>query len=145
MEETMQTFTCLVITAVFLVVPFPASSARSKVYRCVLDGGQISYQQIACHGGAKPMAIKDKRSGWSPLRPGERALLDNYRTKEAARHRKPTAKKKKPTKETRSCWNKRKQLDAVSEKFRHGYKLTEGDKLRRKRDDYEDYLREFCS
>lgn len=141
----MHTFTCLVITAVFLAAPFSTHGARTKVYRCVLDDGHISYQQIACHGEAKPIAIKDKRSGWSPLRPGERALLDSYRTKDAARYRKPSAKKKKPAKETRSCWNKRKQLDAVSQKFRHGYKLTEGNKLRQKRETYEEYLREFCS
>lgn len=141
----MHTFTCLVITAAFLAVPFSTSGARPKAYRCVLDDGHISYQQIACHGNAKPMALKNKPSGWSALRPGERALLDSYRAKDAALHRKPSARQKTPAKETSSCWNKRKQLETVSAKFRRGYKLTEGDKLRRKRDNYEDYLREFCS
>ncbi|HED18570.1 MAG TPA: DUF4124 domain-containing protein [Gammaproteobacteria bacterium] len=145
MEETMRTITCLAVTAAFLVVPFPASDARADVYRCVLDGGHVSYQQIPCHYGSKPMALKDRRSGWSSLRPGEQALLNSYRKKDAARRRKPPGAHQKSVKETRSCWNKRKQLEAIRSKLRRGYKLKEGNELRRKRDNYDDYLRQFCS
>lgn len=141
----MRTFICLAVTAVFLVVPFSASRARSDVYRCVLDGGHVSYQQIPCNNESKPMELKDRRSGWSALRPGEQDLLNSYRSKDAAGRRKPSGRSKKPVTATRDCWNKRKQLEAVRSKLNHGYKLKEGEELHRKRDNYEDYLRQFCA
>ncbi|HHJ16117.1 MAG TPA: hypothetical protein ENJ80_05400 [Gammaproteobacteria bacterium] len=141
----MRAFTCLAVSAVFLVVPFSAASARANVYRCVSPGGQVSYQQFPCHSDDAPIKLRDPGSGWSPLRPGERALLDSYRKEAAERRRKrPTAQKKVP-KESPACWNRRKQLEAVRAKLRRGYTLNESDKLHRKRNNYEDYLRQFCS
>jgi hypothetical protein len=146
MEETMRTFICLAVTTVFLVVPFSASRARADVYRCVvLDGGHVSYQQIPCSSESKPMELKDRRSGWSALRPGEQDLLNDYRNKDAARRRKPSGRSKKPDTGTRDCWNKRKQLEAVRSKLNRGYKLKEGDELHRKRGNYTEYLRKFCA
>ena len=145
MEETMRTFICFAVTAVFLVVPFSALQARADVYRCVLDGGHISYQQIPCRSESTPMELKDRPSGWSSLRPGERDLLNSYRNKDTARRRKPSGRSKKPATQTKDCWNKRKQLEAVRSKLNRGYKLREGDELHRKRDNYEDYLRQFCA
>ena len=141
----MRTFICLAVTAVFLVVPFSASRAWADVYRCVLDGGHVSYQQIRCRNESTPMELKDRRSGWSSLRPGEQDLLNSYRNKDTARRRKPSGRSKKPATETRDCWNKRKQLEAVRAKLNRGYKLKEGDELHRKRDDYTEYLRQFCA
>ena len=141
----MRAFTCLTIAAVFLVGPFSAASARADVYRCVLSGGHVSYQQFPCHYKDTPMQLKDRLSGWSALRPGEQALLDGYRKEGAERRRKPAGSQKKVSKETKSCWNKRKQLEAVRAKMRRGYKLDESDALRRKRSNYADYLRQFCS
>lgn len=141
----MRTLTCLAVTAVILVVPFSASRARADVYRCVLNGGHISYQQIPCGNQGKPMELNDRRSGWSPLRPGERRLLKSYRDKDAARRRKPAHRPEAPGKEARACWKKRNQLEAVRSKLHRGYKLKESGALRRKRDNYEDYLRQFCS
>jgi len=145
MEETMRTIICLAVTAVFIVLPFSAVQARADVYRCVLDGGHVSYQQIPCRNESTPMELKDRRSGWSSLRPGEQDLLNSYRNKDAARRRKPSGRSKKPATETKDCWNKRKQLEAVRSKLNRGYKLREGDELHRKRDNYEDYLRQFCA
>jgi hypothetical protein len=76
MEETMRTFIRLAVTAVFLVAPFSASRTRADVHRCVMDGGHLSYQYIPCNHESKPMALKDRRSGWSALRPGEQDLLN---------------------------------------------------------------------
>lgn len=140
----MHTFTYFVVTAA-LVAHFPASAARIKVYRCVQEDDHISYQQIPCHSGDKPMELGGRQSGWSALRPGEQALLNSYRKKDAARRRKPSVQRKKTAKESRSCWNRRKQLDAVRSKLRRGYTLQEDEVLHRKRDNHEDYLRKFCS
>lgn len=141
----MRAFTCLALSAVFLVAPFSAACARAKVYRCMLPGGQVSYQQFPCHSDDTPIKLKDRRSGWSPLRPGERALLDSYRKEAAERHRKRPAAQKKAPKESPACWKRRKQLEAVRAKLRRGYTLDESDKLHRKRSNYADYLRQFCS
>jgi hypothetical protein len=145
MEETMRIFIGLVVLAVVLVSPVTVSWARAKAYRCVLDDGHVSYQQIPCHYGSKPMKLKDRRSGWSSLRPGERALLNSYRQKDAARREVSPGRRKIPDEQTRSCWTKRTQLAAVRAKLRRGYKLKESDELRRKRENYQDYLRKFCS
>jgi len=51
----MHTLTCLAVTTVILAAPVSSSLARVNVYRCELDDGQISYQQIPCHGGSEPM------------------------------------------------------------------------------------------
>jgi len=140
----MRTFTCLAVTAAFLVNPFCVSPACADVYRCVLDGGHISYQQIPCSDESQPMELNDRRSGWSALRPGERRLLNSYRDKDAARRRKPAALPKAQVKDSKACWKKRTQLEAVRAKLHRGYRLKAGAELRRKRNNYEDYLRQFC-
>jgi hypothetical protein len=145
MEETMRTFTCVAVTAAVLSVPFAACRVRADAYRCVLGGGHISYQQVPCNNHSKPMELKDQRSGWSPLRPGERNLLNSYRDKDATRRQKPASVPDKPATEAKACWKKRRQLEAVRSKLRRGYRLKEADELRGKRADYEDYLRQFCS
>ncbi len=141
----MRTFTCLAISAVFLVVPFSVASARAKVYRCVADNGHVSYQQFPCHNKDTPIKLRDNHSGWSPLRPGEQALLNSYRKEDAVQQRKPASPQQQVPEETVACWNKRKQLDTLRARMRRGYKLSESDALRRKRNNYEDYLRQFCS
>jgi len=141
----MHALTCLAVTTVILAVPVSSSLARVNVYRCELNNGQISYQQIPCHSGSEPMRLDNRRSGWSQLRPGEKALLDSYRKKDATSRRNPASRTKTPVKESASCWNKRTQLKAVRSKLRRGYTLKESNQLRRKRDNYEDYLRQFCS
>jgi len=141
----MRTFTCLAMTVVFLVVSSPAVGARTKVYRCVSDSGHVSYQQFPCHNNDTPVKLRDSHSGWSSLRPGEKALLNDYRKEAAKRQRRPAAPKQQESEETVACWNKRRQLAALRARLRRGYRLDEGDALRRKRNDYADYLRQFCS
>ncbi len=133
------------VIMVILAALFPVSPVRADIYRCVQAGGQISYQQIRCHSEDRPIALKDRRSGWSPLRPGEQALLKQYREKDAARRRRPVAERTGPAKESRACWARRKQLEAVRAKLRRGYNLGEGESLHRKRDNHKEFLQKFCS
>lgn len=141
----MRLFIVSAATVVFLVLSVSASPVPADVYRCLLDGGHTSYQQVPCNAESKPMKIKVRRNGWSALRPGEQALLESYRKKDAMRLREPSDRLKKQATESKVCWKKRKQLDAVRATLRRGYKLKEGDELHRKRDLYEDYLRQYCS
>jgi hypothetical protein len=133
------------VATAIITMPLSHASARSDVYRCVQDDGHISYQQIPCHANSEPIKLNHRPSGWTPLRPGERALLDSYRKKDTSQSRKPDGQVKNAASEAKSCWKKRRQLDAVRLKLRRGYKLKEGDQLKRKRDNYADYLRQFCS
>lgn len=139
----MHTFIRVVLPAALAAVLFPLASFAA-VYRCILEDGQTSYQQFPCSGDSRPLVIRDRPSGWSALRPGERALLKHYRARDAARRRRTPRVKEPGTKESKDCWKKRRQLNAVQAKLRHGYRLSEAGELRRKRDDYSDYLREFC-
>lgn len=133
-----------VFTFLLSVVVCPVSASRIPVYRCVQADGHIRYQQIPCHFEDSPILIKDRSSGWSPLRPGEQALLERYRKKDAVQRRKSTSKSKQPVKESRACWTRRRQLEAIRIKLRRGYNLGEGEALHRKQDDYRDFLRQFC-
>ena len=141
----MRIFSCFALATVFLVVPYPFSLARTDVYRCVRDDGHISYQQIRCTFDSKPMKLYSGPSGWSALRPGEKDLLNAYRRKDASRNHRSPGRTKNPVTESTDCWSKRKKLDAVRSKLHRGYKLKDGDALHRERDNYEDYLRRFCS
>jgi len=133
------------VSSAVLVTLVSASPARAGVYRCVLNGGHVSYQQFPCSMESKPMDLEDRQSGWSALRPGEKDLLNRYRNKAAARRHEPSGHSKRPAKESRTCWKKRRQLEAVRSRLHRGYKLKEADELHRKQNDYEDYLRQFCA
>lgn len=142
----MRTFACLTAVAVFCVLSSSASPARTPVYRCVQVDGVVSYQQFPCGDGSQPVEIRTRRSGWTALRAGEKSLLKKYRSKPAGvRHGKQPARPGAPDRESKSCWKKRKQLESVRSRLRRGYTLNESYELRRKRDDYEEYLRQFCS
>lgn len=141
----MRIFSCAAVAAIFPGVVVCANPTLAAVYRCVDAGGAVSYQQIACSAESKPMQISDRPSGWSALRPGERALLKSYRDNEGARRREPRPSPAKPATVSKACWKKRKQLDAVRNRLHRGYRLKEADELHRKRSEYEDYLRQFCS
>jgi len=145
MEGTMRAFGFSSVSSVFLLVFISVPRAHAGVYRCVSSGGHLSYQQIPCSSGSKPMHLKDRRSGWTTLRPGERALLNSYRNEEATRRRELSARPKRRAEESKPCWKKRKQLEAVRSRLHRGYKLREADELHRKQNNYEDYLRRFCA
>ena len=141
----MRLCSCAAAAAIFLGVLSFGSPALAAVYRCVRASGDVSYQQMRCSYASKPMKLEDRASGWSALRPGERALLKSYRDRDGKRHRKPAASASKPATAAKACWKKRKQLDAVRNRLHRGYRLKEADELHRKQNEYEDYLRQFCS
>jgi len=141
----MHTYNCLAITTILVTTCCSSSAACAEVYRCVQEDGHVSYQQIRCHQNSKPMALNHRRSGWTALRSGERALLDSYREKDAAHKRKQPDANPEPGRETKACWTRRTRLEAIKSRLRHGYALKESNKLHRQRGNHEDYLRRFCS
>lgn len=141
----MHTYNRLAITTILITTCCSSSVACAEVYRCVQEDGHVSYQQIRCHQNSKPMALNHHRSGWTALRSGEWALLDNYREKGASLKRKQPDAIPEPGKETKACWTRRTRLDTIKSKLRHGYTLKESNKLHQQRSNYEDYLSRFCS
>jgi len=133
------------IAAILSIVSILTPTARASVYRCIGEDGHISYQQIRCDSEARPMRLKDRQSGLSALRPGEKALLNHYRKKDAERYRKHRGGERKSIKDNRMCLDQKKQLEVVRAKLRHGYTLKEDAALHRRRDDAQAYLRKFCS
>jgi len=141
----MHTNNYLVIIAILLATCRPSSVVYADVYRCVQDNGHISYQQIRCHWNSKPLPLNHRRSGWTALRSGERALLDSYRKKDAAQKRRQPDVNRDSDKEAKACWTRQIRLKAIKSKLRRGYTLKEGNKLRRQRSEHLSYLRRFCS
>lgn len=89
--------------------------------------------------------IEDRRTGWDP---GKVKVEKVSRGSEKPGSSEPkSASKERAAEEKRreKCWKKRKGLEGINWKLRRGYSPVEGIKLRRKRDTYEDYIREFCN
>ena len=131
-----------IASSLFLIV----ARGHAAVYRCTLPDGQISYQQTTCKYASEPLQLRPASKGWTGLRPAERALLESRRKQRLTpRHRPSDAKKAPADKNNKACWSKRRQLEAVRDRLRRGYTLKQSAELHRKRDTYQDYLRQFCS
>lgn len=141
----MQKLVCLAATAIILITPCSFSHARTKVYRCELDNGQLGFQQFPCGDKGTAVELKIRKSGWSALRDGEKSMLDGYEKRESSSRRRRDREVKTPVIDASTCQNRRKQLDAIRLKLRRGYKLLESDGLHRKRDKHADFLRQYCS
>ncbi len=122
---------------------FLLPSAVADIYRCIREDGHVTYQQIRCHEGSSPLSVKMRRSGWTPLRPGEQRLLNRYRKEAGSERRKPYVARPR-VRESPACWKRRRQLADVRARLRRGYTLKEDEPLHRKRDEHEDYLATFC-
>ena len=132
---------------VALLVLSPSASAE-RVYRCIQQDGQISFQYHQCENmGQQINAEPAVNSGWTTLSDGEQALLKEYYARDEQRKRalRKTPAKKKLDKVSEACWKKQKSLETVETKLRRGYSASQGEVLRRKRDHYTEYLRKFCS
>ena len=128
-------------------------SAEADVYRCRGDFGEPSFRQQPCGQNAAVMTRQAAgpagRAGG--LRPAERAWLEQRRrsatkTRKKKRDRVSSdAAEKAVRTQAHRCRSKRRSLDEVRAKLRRGYKPASGEKLRRRRRAYEDYLATFCS
>ena len=124
-----------------LCLSLPVNAA---VYRC--DGDPPRFQDAPCDStgivGAVPAS-----GGGSGLRRSERVWL---RAREARQSvAKPKRSQRKPgsnkaAQQAQRCWRKRQQLDRVKAKLRRGYKPAQGERLRRSRKQYEEYLFRYC-
>lgn len=139
------------LLAFLFFVPASFLHGADMVYRCNGPDGVVSYQNSRCLVSGERIPVDPStKSGWSELRAGEKSLLVDYRAREknrrAARKKSGSDNKpKKPGIDSAGCWKKEKRLEAVKSKLRRGYRATEGERLKRKRKNYQEYLDKFCS
>ena len=130
------------------------AAARADIYRCSGEFGEPSFTQRPCSGDST-VAVREVPAGPAPasgLRPAERAWLerrrrDSGRGGTGKRKARPTqgSVRERARAQAYRCRSKRRALDGVKAKLRRGYKPAGGEKLRRRRRAYEDYLATFCS
>lgn len=118
---------------------FFACDASAQVYQCGEQPPVFQDQPCGSQGFVPAQAPG------SGVRDSERAWL-RQRAARPAPARRPAARSssRAAERQAKQCWRKRAQLDEVQAKLRRGYKPAQGDRLRRQRRRYEDYLREFC-
>ena len=129
------------------------ATVESAIYRCEGEHGEPSFRQRPCgHDStvAAP-ATRTATGGVDGLRASEQAWLEQ---RERARRR-PRGTERRPRssqeaavraarKQAHRCRKKGRALDEVKARLRRGYKPAQGEKLRRRRRAYEDYLATFC-
>jgi hypothetical protein len=126
----------------------PVSGARAQtLYRCA-DGDRWVFQQTRCAPGtgAEFKLSPENRIG-SPLRPGERRYLkERLEARRTGRSNIGSVGAGEKTRRSseKVCLSKSQALERVHRKLRRGYKPTDGERLRRRRDALEEYLSRFC-
>ena len=124
----------------------PAGTPAGQIHRCPdADGGTV-FQAVPCSDG-EALELPPLNTVGDPLRPGEKALLANYRRKAGkpqVRVRSTGSRRIGERRQAERCLKQRQQLATVRAKLRRGYRPAEGERLRRRRDDYTEYLRSFC-
>lgn len=128
-------------------------AAGSAVYQCEGEHGEPSFSQRPC-GDDSTVAAPPRQTATGEgvgIRASEQAWLEQ-RARDRRRHRGNTPRPRtSPAAATRAagrqayrCRAKRRALDEVRARLRRGYKPAQGEKLRRRRRAYEDYLATFC-
>ena len=131
-----------VLACCLSLMPVGSACAQSQVYRCTAPDGSIEFRQRRCDedDSARRLEIEDTRTGWTPPA-GEQPRSSTARSKTRS---KAGAAQDRTADYADRCWNKRQQLERVNARLRAGYKPDQGVKLRRRRSDYEAYLRRYC-
>ncbi len=116
----------------------PAQSAT--LYKCPGVGGAPQFQQMRCsvEGGAE-VQVDTRTSSWRRVKSSNQP-----KTSKKKRIKSKKVSQSKPVSEA-SCWRAEKRKEKASRKLRRGYKPSQGERLRQRRRDAEEYLRRFCS
>ncbi len=135
------------LTACFLVTG-AAGAQDTTVYRCTGENGSVELSQFPCPTGMRneEITVTDRETGWVP--PSPESVAEKKPSPGSKRSGSGQTQAQKAAADARradKCWDKRRLLDEVNWKLRHGYRPVEGIKLRRKRQSYEDYLDRYCT
>jgi hypothetical protein len=92
----------------------------------------------------REVRVEDRKTGWKPPRVESPARRQAPRAR-GRNGKAPATSDMAAARRADQCWNKRRQLEEVNWKLRHGYRPVEGVKLRRRRQSYEDYIGRYCA
>ena len=137
----MQTLRPVMLTVLTLSCGTPAA----QIFQCTDQQGVVAFQDTACSEGPRVIRQLPSSAG-AGLRQAERAWLKRLKKGTPAKP-KPVPRRsssKDDLRQEQTCWKKRRQLEQVRTKLRRGYKASQGEKLRRSRRDYQDYLSRYC-
>ncbi|MCB1800096.1 MAG: DUF4124 domain-containing protein [Gammaproteobacteria bacterium] len=126
---------------------FSIAAQAGSIHRCVGEHGEVAYSHQPCGTpiDTRIAPVRGEVEG-AGLRPGEKALLRQLsRRAPDSRPARRAARRQDTAKKEYACRQKQRALDAVRATLRRGYKPGRGEKLRRRRRAYEDYLSTFCS
>lgn len=124
-----------------------AAGADTTVYRCVGPDGEPMFSQQACPGTLLELAAPEAPARAAGLRDSERAWLqarEREIRRDGRRAPKAAADPRQAKRAVHQCQSKRRALDQVNADLRRGYKPAQGERLRRRRQAYEEYLAAFC-
>lgn len=112
--------------------------------------GMSVSSRLSARAGGERIETGEAQAAWSSLRSGEKSLYSDYWKRDAKSYQAKRRKWKKAAhlserRESSSCYNKRHALKKIKARLRGGYKPTQGDELRRRRDYLQGYLGRFCS
>jgi hypothetical protein len=122
--------------------------AIADVFRCQGEAGEVLYTQHPCDAGTRLVAAPGVSAVATGVRDSEVAWLKARQKGKSpgstARRGKSDGKRQQLARQQYQCQRKRASLSAVNADLRRGYKPAQGEKLRRRRAAYEDYLEAFC-
>lgn len=129
-------------------------AAEPNVYRCTAADGSTEFRQFPCHGRdeGELLEIDNRPSGWTPPDPAD-VFPDGFFTdaRESKARESSTQSDGDARKDAAAdrrwqekCLKKQHQLDDVQRQLRAGYTASEGQRLKHKRAQYEEYIEKFC-
>ena len=124
-----------------------APEAAETVFRCTLADGRIEFSQYTCRDGVQEeLQIEDRLVGWDAPRVALKTEQQSRSNKGQKSRNRRLAKAARRERERRdkNCWKKEQQVEKIQWRMRRGYKAGKGVELRRRRREYEAYLRKFC-
>ncbi len=117
----------------------PSPIRALELYRCTLNGN-VEFRQTPCQAGEQEKTqVIEQSSGMTPSKPAMRLVKEPVKPRKNS----STHPAKKRVDEER-CWKTEKKLEKVEQTLRGGYKASQYQRLHRKQDEYEEYLRLFC-
>jgi len=137
------------ITVVVLAISSLISQtvqAGVKMYRCQGEDGQIAFRQFACASSSGDrIEVESPKIGFKkPRTPKTNRVKGEEEQGAMSESRTTQALNRDADARQRRCWKARKMQDRLQRQLRKGYRPAEGERLRSRRNEQDEYLRHFC-
>jgi len=135
------------MTVVVLAVSssfFQPVQAGVKMYRCQGENGQIAFRQFACASSSGDrIEVESPKIGFKKPKTPKTNRVKQEGEQDAVSES-PTTQVLNSDARQRRCWKARKMQDRLQRQLRKGYRPAEGEGLRSRRNEQDEYLRRFC-